>query len=862
MKHILLYCMLIALMASVMPAQADWNETGFPLEDHLVAQGTVNGSVYVGGGHGKSGVSAFNVPYTELLEVPPGDVKFARLYTGAGLLAKPDGGAIWLNMTLNGESLGNLTIRGKDDDNENVYIFDSAYGGWIWYNVTDMIVSGTVNNATLYGDAIYDADGKNLGWGTKYIGGIVLVVVYEDQDKPETQYWIREGADYLHKESSYIAEKKNTTATFPGADNGTCENATLYTVARGATNAISYNETLWVNGELAASNLAGDRNGRGLDINRTEITEYLRESGNYVTYERGDGSLNIGCAVLVLGKIEIIPDLTIQGGLDVSLKTGEETIGVVANHDYVVEAEIKNKGTGASNGTTATLFDNGTPIGSVDVPSIDSLNITTVAFNWAPISGGMHILNVTIDPNNTVNESIEFNNNLSQDVYVYSEGLADMLPEIAFFPTRDTNETTINVTVTNNGTADVHDLKVSLVMDGITVANNMLSLPAKSIDTTEFVYSAQHLSTHAAEIKLDPDDTITEGDETNNNVSDTFKTIEVHITARLSWVNGTTMFDYTKLVPEEATVDELLESVANVTHIRGSKIPFSIDGVERMPMEGTWWCLFVNGLPYIQPDEYQLHDREFVLFTYDRSIGVMNYFFRPRPVLQYPEPFLHGSEGTVPNTTIVYPAGFEGDADTIRNQLIDYGVVNVTTSRVGDMTGNQTENDNLVLLGTHDTNDLIREVSESYYLVGLPVYFKDGLMHDSTTRDVYSAGGMVAACDNPYDNSPGYVSHMDAGPSIFMVAGIDDDSAHAAASLLSTPDQLDCFWKFVSTVEVMKGDLNSDDDITTADAVIALQMAAGSRTPDMARGDVNNDGMVTSLDALMVMQAAAGSINL
>ena len=313
MKYVIICCTLIALMASIMPAQAYWNETGFPLEDHLVAQGTVNGSVYVGGGHGKSGVSAFNVPYTELLEVPPGDVKFARLCTGAGLLAKPDGGAIWLNMTLNGESLGNLTIRGKDDDNENVYIFDSAYGGWIWYNVTDRIVPGAVNNATLYGDAIYDADGKNLGWGTKYIAGIILVVVYEDPNKPETQYWIREGADYLHKESSYIAEKKNTTTTFPEADNSTCENATLYTVARGATNAISYNETLWVNGELAACNLAGDRNGRGLDINRTEITEYLRESGNYVTYERGDGSLNIGCAVLVLGKIEIIPDLTIRG---------------------------------------------------------------------------------------------------------------------------------------------------------------------------------------------------------------------------------------------------------------------------------------------------------------------------------------------------------------------------------------------------------------------------------------------------------------------------------------------------------------------------------------------------------------------
>ena len=45
---------------------------------------------------------------------------------------------------------------------------------------------------------------------------------------------------------------------------------------------------------------------------------------------------------------------------------------------------------------------------------------------------------------------------------------------------------------------------------------------------------------------------------------------------------------------------------------------------------------------------------------------------------------------------------------------------------------------------------------------------------------------------------------------------------------------------------------------TTADAVIALQIAVGSRPPD-PRWDVSRDGSVTSLDALMILQAAAGS---
>jgi len=46
---------------------------------------------------------------------------------------------------------------------------------------------------------------------------------------------------------------------------------------------------------------------------------------------------------------------------------------------------------------------------------------------------------------------------------------------------------------------------------------------------------------------------------------------------------------------------------------------------------------------------------------------------------------------------------------------------------------------------------------------------------------------------------------------------------------------------------------------TTTDAVIALQVAAGSRPPDL-RWDVSGDDSVTSLDALMILQAAAGDI--
>jgi hypothetical protein len=62
-----------------------------------------------------------------------------------------------------------------------------------------------------------------------------------------------------------------------------------------------------------------------------------------------------------------------------------------------------------------------------------------------------------------------------------------------------------------------------------------------------------------------------------------------------------------------------------------------------------------------------------------------------------------------------------------------------------------------------------------------------------------------------------------------------------------------------------RGDLNNDGTLTPADAVIALQIAAGSHSFDpatLAAADVSGDDRVTSLDALMILQATAGAIEL
>ena len=56
--------------------------------------------------------------------------------------------------------------------------------------------------------------------------------------------------------------------------------------------------------------------------------------------------------------------------------------------------------------------------------------------------------------------------------------------------------------------------------------------------------------------------------------------------------------------------------------------------------------------------------------------------------------------------------------------------------------------------------------------------------------------------------------------------------------------------------EPLKGDLNSDGILNSADAAIVLQMSV--RGEYSGNADISGDGRVTSLDALMILQAMAG----
>ena len=77
-----------------------------------------------------------------------------------------------------------------------------------------------------------------------------------------------------------------------------------------------------------------------------------------------------------------------------------------------------------------------------------------------------------------------------------------------------------------------------------------------------------------------------------------------------------------------------------------------------------------------------------------------------------------------------------------------------------------------------------------------------------------------------------------------------------------TADEVDDggLFGFNLTLGPIPGDVNGDGHLTTADAVIVLQMAVRGGYSEVA--DVSGDRAVTSLDALMILQAAAGGTTL
>ena len=837
---------ILILLAVVPIVSANYNFNGFSLE--TVRHETLShGGVYVCGGHG-----ADVTPYTETFEVPDGTIKYSRLYVG--VWGGTENYMGWADIHFNGASIVNRSLDGTGDINSDVLV--SGHGVyWIIQDVTSKTSTGT-NSATVYTGG--EIDGR--------VYCIVLVTVYEDPGLPSVTYWINEGNVNLNYKGSPATD--TTETTFSGSAPTTTE-AWLTTVC--LTGGPDDGDTLSFNANLVATD-AADGSGPDwtlgyFDLESWDVTTHRQASDNKAKFDRVDDPyLHPVLAILVCGDVERTPDLTITELDAPRLADHDETFGAVEDHDYVIDVTVKNLGNGASNAGVARLYADGATVQSINVPALAGGESKILPFIWNPGVAKTYTLKVEADATDTTTESEEGNNEKTRSIVVdSSSGTADLIgPEMTFLPTKGSDSTMIQVSAINNGSKDASNFKVEYQRNGVNKGEKTVSVGAKASKIISFVDNAP-IGTHTAKIILDSTNAVTESNEYNNDHTQPFNVVTIEIicsnTANDEYTTGE-LFNITKRVPEETTPFHALESVADVNTRGLSSYVYGIDGIDGSSSQRSYWYGYVNGIPMSNTPTggmvgtYQLHDGEVVRWDYHKYIDGK---YSMRPIMDFPEPFKHGFDGTVFDTTIVCPDAYTAEADNIRDRLVDAGVSNVNI--VTTATAAQLENNNLILIGKITENSWLSSSNAypEYQKIGMPVYFDGGLMHNTATGDSYSSGGVVEACDNRW---AGDATYDDSGPTVWIVSGVSSDDVRDAAGILAS-GSMDRFWRFTFDSSWQKGDLNHDGDAAdAADVTMMIQAFVGDLVPN-SEYDLNGDNYdADAADVTMMIQAFVGDITL
>jgi len=217
------------------------------------------------------------------------------------------------------------------------------------------------------------------------------------------------------------------------------------------------------------------------------------------------------------------------------------------------------------------------------------------------------------------------------------------------------------------------------------------------------------------------------------------------------------MFDETLEVLPGTSAMAALIKVAEVETAYGGGFVNAINSV-RSGSTGsqsmkTDWFFYVNGIQAsIGALDYELHDGDIQQWDFhDWSF----HHFIPAIVGDFPEPFRHGYGGKTSPTIIVYTNGLRGDAEDLENRLAQLSTGDVSIKKVSELSENEKESCNLLLLGTMDCQH-ISELNQAWNRLGFFAYFKNGnLVVLNTEGEVvakYGAGvGLIQATQNPWN---------------------------------------------------------------------------------------------------------------
>lgn len=242
-------------------------------------------------------------------------------------------------------------------------------------------------------------------------------------------------------------------------------------------------------------------------------------------------------------------------------------------------------------------------------------------------------------------------------------------------------------------------------------------------------------------------------------------------------------------VEKGASAMDILEELAEVETKYSGGFVHAINGITNSSTEN--WFYNINGISAnIGAGAYTLYDGDVEHWDFHDWTF---YAFTPAIIGHFPEPFLHGFAGESYPTLIVYMSGLEDEAEELRNNLAQQGVVDVYLRNATELSQGEKELNNLILIGTSEQL-LISGMNENYKQYGLYAYFEGSkitVLNSKGGASVeYGAGtGLIQATQNPWNpNGMGACENV-----VWMVSGTDEEGVRKAVDvIINHPSELEC----------------------------------------------------------------------
>jgi hypothetical protein len=156
----------------------------------------------------------------------------------------------------------------------------------------------------------------------------------------------------------------------------------------------------------------------------------------------------------------------------------------------------------------------------------------------------------------------------------------------------------------------------------------------------------------------------------------------------------------------------------------------------------------------------------------------------PAIIGDFPEPLGHGYGGKVSPTVIAYADDFKKEADNLKDRLSQLGISNTSIKRLSELSADEKESANLILLGTIDSES-ISELNDIWERLGFLAHFeKERLVVFNASGEIaaeYGAEtGIIQATQNPW-----HPKGIGAAENIvWLISGTDTVGVKSAANSL------------------------------------------------------------------------------